>query len=63
MDKLPTKEQILDWIRENPTLSAKRDLARAFGIKGSAVRTMRAFSRARNRQEATDETLSRSKNM
>ena len=38
MDKLPTKEQILDWIRENPTLSAKRDLARAFGIKGSAAR-------------------------
>ena len=38
MDTLPTKEQILDWIRENPTLSAKRDLARAFGIKGSAAR-------------------------
>lgn len=38
MDSLPTKEQILDWIRENPTLSAKRDLARAFGIKGSAAR-------------------------
>lgn len=38
MDRLPTKEQILEWIRDNPTLSAKRDLARAFGIKGSAAR-------------------------
>ncbi|MDQ7069935.1 MAG: ribonuclease R [Rhodobacterales bacterium] len=36
MNKIPTKEQILAWISENPTLTSKRDIARAFGIKGSA---------------------------
>ncbi|MEM9249313.1 MAG: ribonuclease R [Pseudomonadota bacterium] len=36
MSELPTKAQILDWISENPTQTAKRDIARAFGIKGAA---------------------------
>jgi ribonuclease R len=36
MSKLPTKGDILDWIAANPTLSAKRDIAKAFGIKGAA---------------------------
>ncbi|MHA6347438.1 ribonuclease R [Roseivivax sp. CAU 1761] len=36
MTKLPTRAQILDWIAENPTLTAKRDIAKAFGIKGAA---------------------------
>ena len=36
MSSLPTKEQILEWISENPTQTAKRDIARAFGIKGAA---------------------------
>jgi ribonuclease R len=36
MSQLPTKEQILDWIAANPTLTAKRDIAKAFGIKGAA---------------------------
>ena len=36
MSKIPTKEQILDWISENPARTAKRDIARAFGIKGAA---------------------------
>lgn len=35
MAKLPTKAEILDWISENPTQTAKRDIARAFGIKGA----------------------------
>ena len=35
MAKLPTKTQILEWISENPTQTAKRDIARAFGIKGA----------------------------
>ncbi|ODM44248.1 ribonuclease R, partial [Cereibacter johrii] len=38
MDQLPSKAQILDWIAQNPSLSAKRDIVRAFGIKGSAAR-------------------------
>ncbi|MCM2561791.1 ribonuclease R [Lutimaribacter sp. EGI FJ00015] len=36
MSKLPTKDEILQWISDNPTLTAKRDIAKAFGIKGAA---------------------------
>ncbi len=36
MSKIPTKDEILDWISANPTLTAKRDIAKAFGIKGAA---------------------------
>ncbi|WP_372603566.1 ribonuclease R [Actibacterium sp.] len=35
MSQIPTKDQILDWISQNPTLTAKRDIAKAFGIKGA----------------------------
>lgn len=36
MSQLPTKEQILEWIASNPTLTSKRDISKAFGIKGAA---------------------------
>ncbi|MFK7867960.1 MAG: ribonuclease R [Roseobacter sp.] len=36
MSQLPTKADILAWIEEHPTLTAKRDIAKAFGIKGAA---------------------------
>ena len=36
MTRIPTKAEILDWISANPTLTAKRDIAKAFGIKGAA---------------------------
>ncbi|MEN8834037.1 MAG: ribonuclease R, partial [Pacificibacter sp.] len=36
MNKIPTKQAILDWITEHPTKAAKRDIAKAFGIKGAA---------------------------
>jgi len=36
MSILPTKTQILEWISDNPTQNSKRDIARAFGIKGAA---------------------------
>ena len=36
MSQIPTKEKILNWISENPTQTAKRDIARAFDIKGAA---------------------------
>lgn len=36
MASIPTKPQILDWISNNPHLTAKRDIAKAFGIKGAA---------------------------
>ncbi|MDD9730204.1 ribonuclease R [Mameliella sp. AT18] len=35
MSKLPTKADVLDWISANPTLTSKRDIAKAFGIKGA----------------------------
>ncbi len=36
MSIIPDKKEILNWIEQNPTLTAKRDIARAFGIKGAA---------------------------
>ena len=35
MSRLPSKTEILDWISANPTLNSKRDIAKAFGIKGA----------------------------
>ena len=35
MSRLPTKADILEWIEQNPTQTAKRDIAKAFGIKGA----------------------------
>lgn len=35
MSKLPSKAEVLDWISRNPTLTSKRDIANAFGIKGA----------------------------
>ena len=36
MTRIPTKSEILQWIFEHPTKAAKRDIAKAFGIKGAA---------------------------
>ncbi|MFO1105349.1 MAG: ribonuclease R [Amaricoccus sp.] len=36
MNQLPTTDQILAWLRDNPGQTTKRDIARAFGIKGAA---------------------------
>lgn len=36
MSRIPTKAEILDWIAANPTLTSKRDISKAFGIKGAA---------------------------
>lgn len=36
MSTLPTKSDILQWISDNPALTSKRDIAKAFGIKGAA---------------------------
>ncbi len=38
MDQLPSKDQIRQWIADNPTLASKRDIAKAFGIKGGPAR-------------------------
>ena len=36
MSDIPSKQQLLDWIKENPTKTNKREIARAFNIKGAA---------------------------
>ncbi len=33
---MPSKEEILQWISDHPTETSKRDISRAFGIKGAA---------------------------
>lgn len=36
MSNMPSKDQILKWITDNPGKRSKRDIAKAFGIKGAA---------------------------
>ncbi len=36
MNSIPSKAEILTWISDHPTKAAKRDIAKAFGIKGAA---------------------------
>ncbi len=36
MSDMPSKVEILHWISDNPTLTSKRDIAKAFGLKGAA---------------------------
>lgn len=36
MNKIPTKAEIQNWISQHPTQTSKRDIAKAFGIKGAA---------------------------
>ncbi|AGT07753.1 ribonuclease R [Paracoccus aminophilus] len=35
MAQIPSRQQILDWVAEHPEATAKRDIAKAFGIKGA----------------------------
>ena len=35
MAQIPSKQQILDWVADHPDASSKRDIAKAFGIKGA----------------------------
>ncbi|MEL6312805.1 MAG: ribonuclease R [Pseudomonadota bacterium] len=36
MTQMPSKADILQWISDNPTQTSKRDISRAFGVKGAA---------------------------
>ena len=36
MTRIPSKEEILAWISDHPAETSKRDIAKAFGIKGAA---------------------------
>jgi len=46
MARIPTKDEILTWISDNPTQTSKRDIARAFGIKGADRIPLKAVLRA-----------------
>jgi len=35
MAKLPSKSEIIDWLDAHPSASSKRDIAKAFGLKGA----------------------------
>ncbi|MEM9318059.1 MAG: ribonuclease R [Pseudomonadota bacterium] len=35
MSRLPSKDEILAWISDNPAQGSKRDIAKAFGVKGA----------------------------
>ncbi|AXC48375.1 ribonuclease R [Paracoccus suum] len=35
MARLPSKSEIIDWLDTHPTASSKRDIAKAFGLKGA----------------------------
>jgi len=45
MTQIPSIDAILQWIAENPTQTTKRDIARAFGIKGAARIDLKAMLR------------------
>ena len=35
MAQIPSKQQILDWVADHPDANSKRDIAKAFNIKGA----------------------------
>ncbi len=40
---LPTRQAILDYVTDNPTAATRRDIARAFGVKGEARTELRGI--------------------
>ncbi len=64
MTDIPTRDQILAWIDENPSLATRRDVSRAFGMHGAAKIDFKALwremeadgslgTRARDREPGT----------
>ncbi|NPD16595.1 ribonuclease R [Xinfangfangia sp. D13-10-4-6] len=45
MTQLPSKEQIRQWITDNPGLSSKRDIAKAFGLKADQRNELKRLMR------------------
>ena len=43
--KVPSREQILKFLAENPQKTSKRDISRAFGIKGADKIHLKALLR------------------
>lgn len=59
MNPIPTKDQIRQWIAENPGLSAKRDIAKAFGIKGDAKIDLKRILREMEDEGALEKKVRR----
>ncbi len=51
---LPTKQELLDYIRESPVPLGKRELARAFQVKGEARQELKALLSELKREGALD---------
>ncbi|MEY1557631.1 ribonuclease R [Yoonia sp. R2331] len=43
MTQIPSKAEVLQWIADHPTKTSKRDIAKAFGIKGAARIDLKAL--------------------
>ena len=43
--RVPTREDILAFVSENPKLAGKREIARAFGVKGADRITLKQLLR------------------
>jgi ribonuclease R len=59
MNPIPTKDQIRQWIAENPGLVAKRDIAKAFGIKGDAKIDLKRILREMENEGALEKKARR----
>ena len=59
MNPIPTKEAIRQWIAENPGLAAKRDIAKAFGIKGDARIDLKRLLRELEAEGVVEKTARR----
>jgi ribonuclease R len=59
MNPLPSKDAIRQWISENPGLSAKRDIAKAFGIKGDGRIELKRILRELEGEGVVEKTMRR----
>ena len=59
MRDLPSKADLRQWISENPGLSAKRDIAKAFGIKGDGRIELKRILRELEGEGVVEKTMRR----
>ncbi len=59
MTSFPSKDQIRQWITNNPGLSAKRDIAKAFAIKGDGRIELKRLLRELEGEGVVEKTMRR----
>lgn len=59
MKTLPSKDQIRQWIQDNPGSAAKRDIAKAFGIKGDLKIDLKRLLKEMEEEGALDRSARR----